>query len=304
MSDRSGASGPGVDAATVVEAISPADWERILADGFTAEQVRADIDGFFGEVELGEQMLALAVDRWRSQAGDLGRWPRVLEMGSGLGLVLRAAAAAGMTIEGVEPVGSGFEAVSAGLSALDRLVGPLGAPLHRCRVEELAADPEMVSAFDVVVSTYVLEHVTDLDGVLEAISVLLGPDGVSLHLMPNYAVPLEPHFGIPANRFLAPLAARLFRSRLDARPGLWASLNFVTASQLRASAGRAGLDVAFLGGVGADTVRRLRTDAALRSRHSVIARVADSPFTSSLLWVLDRWPAGLMTPMLAVVTHA
>ena len=80
MSDRSGASGPGVDAATVVEAISPADWERILADGFTAEQVRADIDGFFGEVELGEQMLALAVDRWRSQAGDLGRSPRVLDM--------------------------------------------------------------------------------------------------------------------------------------------------------------------------------------------------------------------------------
>lgn len=230
----------------MVEAISPADWERILADGFAAEQVRADIDGFFGEVELGEQMLALAVDRWRSQAGDLGRSPRVLEMGSGLGLVLHAAAA-GMTIEGVEPVGSGSRRFRLRLSALDRLVGPLGAPLHRCRVEELAADPEMTSAFDVVVSTYVLEHVTDLDGVLEAISVLLGPDGVSLHLMPNYAVPLEPHFGIPANRFLAPLAARLFRSRLDARPGLWASLNFVTASQLRASASRAGLDVAFLG---------------------------------------------------------
>lgn len=51
--------------------------------------------------------------------------------------------------------------------------------------------------FDLVVSNQVLEHVSDLDAVLDEIYRVLKPGGVSLHLFPSRDVWREGHCGIP-----------------------------------------------------------------------------------------------------------
>jgi hypothetical protein len=95
----------------------------------------------------------------------------------------------------------------------------------------------------------------------------------------------------------------VFSGRIETRPGLWESLNFVTARRLASAAGRAGLSMTLLPSAG-DTLRRLRSEPAFGRRHPWAARVARSPLFGPLTGAVDRWPPRWMTPMLVVLRHA
>src|SRR5436190_11234956 len=48
-------------------------------------------------------------------------------------------------------------------------------------------------AFDIIVSTSVIEHVMDLGPVMAEISRIMKPDGFAFHLYPRKCVTIEPH---------------------------------------------------------------------------------------------------------------
>jgi SAM-dependent methyltransferase len=53
------------------------------------------------------------------------------------------------------------------------------------------------SAFDVVISSVVMEHVLNLDAMMSEISRVLRPSGFSFHIYPRRSLFIEPHMSVP-----------------------------------------------------------------------------------------------------------
>ncbi len=224
---------------------------------------------------------------------------RVLEVGGGIGAVAACLAHLGFDVIAIEPGGPGFEdmlilqrAVEAAINEMQPLKGtrtvlPIG-------VEEL--DQEVHGLFDVVLSANVLEHVQEPLLALDRMQAVLAKGGVQTHVCPNYAFPYEPHFFVPLIP-LIPSATRWLLPRSMTNTGLWASLNFITARQVRRWARRAGVDIRFTRGVLAEALDRFVSDPVFADRHEVLSGVVSILRRSGLVEVVRRLPASLVSPM-------
>ena len=268
-------------------------------DDFRAEvllQERLDLLADEADVERDwlESAITVSLAEAEFTVGWLDRWlpgrDRVLEVGAGLGLTSAFLASRGVHIESIEPGGSGFEAYER-VNPLIRSSLGISHP-HRAMPVE-AVDPGQLGTFDLVFSNNVLEHVDDVDAALGALSGLLAVDGVMVHNCPNYHVPFEPHFGIPLLPVRPSATERLLPTRITST-GLWHSLNFVTARQVRRIARDRGATVAFEKGVLADAVTRL-SEPEFAARHGALGRVAG--VLALTVPVLRRIPASASTPM-------
>jgi SAM-dependent methyltransferase len=159
-------------------------------------------------------------------------------------------------------------------------------------VEDITA--EVAGTFDLVFSNNVLEHVDDVDRTMGALSEVLRPSGVMVHNCPNYHVPYEPHFGVPLLPGWPAETARLLPASVTST-GLWRSLNFVTARQVRRVAARHGATVDFERGVLADAFDRFGEPEFAR-RHRVLARLAGP--LRAITPLVRRIPPSLATPMI------
>lgn len=219
-----------------------------------------------------------------------------MEIGSGAGLVVAAAAEAGVDICGVEPVGLGFDAVRViGDDVLRRL--GVTVPVVPSRVEDLATAD--VGQFDIIVSTYVLEHLVEPATALAVMAHHLRPGGVMVHLTPNYSVPYEPHFGLPYLWWAPALTRRIARRAIARDPDLWESITPVRWRSLRAVARRLGLTAALDRGVMAETLRRLTDDPGFAARHRRLA--AHPRAVRAAAGVVARLPPRWGTPMRVVM---
>jgi hypothetical protein len=116
-----------------------------------------------------------------------------------------------------------------------------------------------------------------------------------VHNCPNYTVPYEPHFGIPLLPIRPASTQRVLPSSITST-GLWRSLNFVTARDVRRIAARHGATVEFERGLLADSIDRF-AEPEFAARHPGIGRVAGA--LGVLTPALRRLPPGLATPMIA-----
>ena len=229
---------------------------------------------------------------------------RILEVGSGIGLLTRHLAERGFDVTAIEPGAAGFglmPRVGASVAAME----PALPPSARLRIGAAELDPAVHGLFDLVFSVNVMEHVPDLDGAFRGMAGVLKPGGTMIHMCPNYLIPYEPHFGIP----LLPLAPRwtkrLFPARVASLPGVWDELNFITARRVRALAARHGLRAAFDRGVLARTLRRLETDPEFVIRQGGLPRLAQRLLTASgAIGLLERLPGEYLTPMVFRLVHA
>lgn len=274
--------------------------DALLADGdwSTSDQaaIRAEFVELCHEESTGWRVLTAGIAAYSG-----GESPRVLEVGAGLGLVVRRGVAAGLDITGLEPIGVGFEHLDLGLAAVGAADGPTDAAWLDTAVEDL--EPAAVGRFDVIVSTYVLEHVPDVSAAMAAMSSVLSPDGVMVHLVPNYAFPYEPHFGLPVIAAAPTLTARAFRRRVAPRPQLWKSLNFATYRDYLRAAERSGLTCSVETSVMAETILRLADDPDFAHRHPRLAWAGGLLPIGRLAAGAGRIPPRWQTPMLLSFRH-
>ena len=195
----------------------------------------------------------------------------ILEVGAGTLALSGQLAREDFSVTALEPVSTGFDVIE----SLSRLVANA---LHDdgvsfdhlpIRAEELAVR----DAYDFAFSINVLEHVDDVEGVLDRVVEALRPGGRFRFRCPNYDFPYEPHFGwiVPPRKAWAD---PLCRPRVASSPtadaqGLWDSLNWVTLRQIRSWASRRG-DVRILFNPDAlhEIWLRAKSDSTLLERHS------------------------------------
>ncbi len=248
------------------------------------------LDTYLNEAFVGLDLIAAALPH----ATD------ILEVGAGVGALSTFLSAQGWNVVAVEPVGTGFDFAGAARLALAAQWGDQ-APREFLAIDAAHLGPEH-GDFDLAFSVHVLEHVTDLDGVITAVQRRVRPAGRSIHTCPNYTVPYEPHFGVPLVPFRPAATGRLLPDRIS-QSSLWESLNFVTAREVRAIARRADISVTFVPGVMARAARRVESDASFRERQGVAGRLAALAMAIRPgRWLLERWPAKLSTPMVFIMT--
>jgi SAM-dependent methyltransferase len=225
----------------------------------------------------------------------LGDRPRMLEVGAGIGAFSAFLAQEGFEVVAIEPAGPGFDIMRLLRDAIDRQLDGLDRPIFDAGVDEI---PGGLEPFDLVFSVHVLEHVPSVDTAIASIQAQLAAGGTSVHVCPNYAFPFDPHFGIPLVPG-RPAATRHLLSAAVRDSGMWQSLNFVTAGQVRRSARRMGLAVSFRPGLLGEMVDRLDSDPVFRGRHRQLVRITDLVFNRlRLRSLLDRWPARFASPMI------
>jgi 2-polyprenyl-3-methyl-5-hydroxy-6-metoxy-1,4-benzoquinol methylase len=263
--------------------------EIALGSGVRLAEAQRRLDNYLNEVNVG-----FAVVRPL-----LAKEHRLIEVGSGLGALSALLARLGFRIARLDPVGQGFDFCGVARQVIEKFVpAPIDAS-YDCRAEELS--PSRHGMFDLIFSLNVLEHVGDIDAAIGGMKSVLNLSGVMVHLCPNYALPYEPHTGLPLLPFF-PRSTRFFMPKRITGTALWQSLNFVTARDIDRAASRHGLVARFQPGLLADMLDRMQHDSMFAARHSSrMARMAQNAAFRSLL---RRMPARFASPMLIELRHA
>ncbi len=224
---------------------------------------------------------------------EVGPAARLLEVGAGLGLTSAYLSSCGFDISALEPAGVGFEEHAVLAAGVATVVGSTHALLT---VGAGDLDPGVHGSYDLIFSNNVLEHIDDLPAALKAMSAVMAPDALMIHSCPNYSVPFEPHFGVPLVPGRPAWTRRVLPKSIGAS-SVWASLNFVRASDIRRTATELGLVVHFRSGALATSIERLGTDQEFRARHRLLAVVGRALVATRLTSLLRRLPASWSTPM-------
>ena len=224
---------------------------------------------------------------------------RILEVGSGIGVLAAFLSCAGYHVVSLEPSTSGFDLMSAIRETLSQLWPDTTLVTLTIPAERL--DPTVHGAFDFVYSVNVLEHVDDLPSVLRSIHSVLAVGAKSVHMTPNYTIPYEPHFGLPLVPFRPGLTRILFPSRLGTSD-VWESLNFVTGRGVRKIGKELGLDISLSPGIVHSMSSRILKDQIFRARHAALARLVLAVWNRPRIGVvvqavLRKWPSAWASPM-------
>ena len=145
--------------------------------------------------------------------------------------------------------------------------------IAKLKIEEF----EFTDKFDFIFSINVMEHVENIESVLEKVADLLVEGGVYYFICPNYSFPYEPHFNIPIvlNKKLTRKIYKSKISQLNASNPLdiWESLNWISVNKIkRLKIGE--LDLQFRSDVLHRYFIRLDEDLIFQSRKGYIFRVA------------------------------
>jgi len=220
---------------------------------------------------------------------------RLLEVGAGMGLLAGFLCSCGVQVVALEPGLGGFGISSALAEALSS--SSEFAALTRLAEPAAKLKPSLHGEFDLIYSINVLEHIPDLESAVEAMSAVMAKSGLMIHTCPNYAIPYEPHFGIPLFP-LAPRMTEIICPKLRSSD-LWKSLNFISSQRLKSICARNSLEVSFAPGVMYKTFRRLHSDDAFKGRQNnkLVTACASFLHGSGLISALRYLPGQFGTPI-------
>ena len=262
----------------------------------------ADCLGISPELASAEFEMALAEARQTLSLLENLELPEngsVLEVGAGMGIASTALSFFGFQVTSLEPGGVGFEINKSTSEHISMTVGT-----KVTLVGDSAEEVKFIKGtkFDLIISNNVLEHVQNVEKSLINLLGYLSPSGVMVHSCPNYTFPFEPHFGIPLVPF-CPTKTSFFLSSRIRNSGVWRSLNFVTARQVRRIFSRSDFVVQFKKGTMLKSIVRLNNDAEFHSRHAVLGRIASNSLMLFFLKRIFSLPYWIATPMDFIVVH-
>ena len=222
---------------------------------------------------------------------------KLLEVGSGLGLVYGYLKKNGYDIYGLEPSAGGGH--SEYFQTAQRLMQLLD--VDSSHMYPLASDDlrELQQSFDIIFSNNVIEHVSDIKKFIQDLSHVLKPNGLMVHNAPNYLVPFEPHFGIPLVPW-RPHLTRFFLPKIK-KTSLWKSINFITVSQLQKICRSLDLLITFKAGVMIGAFSRLEQESEFANKHKNLKVLHGILKKTGLLIFLNKLPPCLTTPIIFTI---
>lgn len=278
-------------------------WVRFLGErGVDAESLLAALPGHADRGADVRALITTYVDEGpvavELVAPHIRRGMRILEVGSGIGLVSRFLATLGHDVVATEPSSDGFPLMRDAEEAVDRACGPVEGPgsLSRLGLGVDDLDPDALGRFDLVFSSNVLEHLPDPGRALVHLHRFVADGGIQTHVCPNYAFPFDPHISRP----LLPLAPHMTRIVLPRRlreDPAFRTVNFVTAGRLRRAARAAGLELEFDRGLLAAAFDRFATDPTFAARHAGLGPIVRIMRATGVDRLVRAVPPSLASPM-------
>jgi len=216
----------------------------------------------------------------------------ILEVGGGIGLVNIWLQVTGYDVKSIEPSGGGHDDYYAIGSYLVKELKLDSERWVDLSVEDVSS---LDQTFDLLFSYNVLEHIKDVDIAFDQMKQCLNGNGVMRHGCPNYAIPYEPHYGIPLLPGLevyTPILLPYLRGE-----SLWNSLNFIKAKKLQKVCEKHKLNLVFDRGSTHAAVERLYYDRSFSQRHEILAYIFRFIKRTPLLTWIKSIPPQYATPM-------
>jgi hypothetical protein len=223
---------------------------------------------------------------------------RIIEIGSGIGLLSLFIAAKGFKVASVEPQSNGFGRMHDMRElVMSSWVGPIP---HIEWLEDLP-HAEEGHEYGYALAINVLEHVPDWAALTRSVVNLLGFQGKFRAIFPNYLWPYEPHFNMPT-MFNKRLTENLFRRRIsssemDSPLAFWRDLSWLTGTKLRREFQGNDVTVDFKRQAFMSYLERLSGDPIFLKRKG-IKQTPRLEFVSSLAQIVFRPVPSLFLPIL------
>ncbi|MHA2054460.1 MAG: methyltransferase domain-containing protein [Candidatus Hodarchaeales archaeon] len=178
----------------------------------------------FKQKVLEENLYGATINRISDNVDDLSG-VTILELGSGTGGLSVALARNGAKVYAIEPSFHGI------IVSIERSKKYKDVRTFFCRgVGE--ALPFKNDFFDVIISSAVLEHVQDLEKVVEEIFRTLKPHGVIYQEIPNYLFPFEGHYKILWFPLLPKRIGKLYIRFRRMNPDFLDHINYTTPQEM------------------------------------------------------------------------
>ncbi len=202
---------------------------------------------------------------------------RVIEVGSGIGLLSLLIGGSGLQVDSYEPASAGFGKMAELRSLILRCwEGPINVTwFDGALPREL--DPALSRA-DYLIAIHVLEHVSNPMDLIASCMTWIKPEGEGRFVLPNYAFPYEPHFGFPTlgrKRWTYWLWRRkIAESSIPDAQDFWNDLSWPTLNRFRRDLYSRRVGFQFSRAISRQYVSRLVTDETFRERMHVTEGVA------------------------------
>lgn len=254
------------------------------------ETIRKDYFDYIEQAEFGV--------RYLSKLDIAGK--RILEIGSGVGILTAWLLMNKVDVVGIEPSALGFHFHNDLYTAIWNYYQLPADRIHDLSAEQL--DPVMLGHFHLVFSINVIEHIpaAHLPLVFGKMKDVLHADGIMYHHCPNYTIPYEPHYGLPLVPYFPQLTGRLFGV---AHEGLWQSVNFITLPQVKQLTKNTGMEVRFQKELMKEAFTRLEYDKEFAQRHKVLAKLYTALRFFGIIRMMALIPPALCTPMTFAVMY-
>ncbi len=192
-----------------------------------------------------------------------------------------------LNINGIEPIGDGFELFDRILKILKRKQKKIN--LFKGKFE----DYNEKKKFDLIFSINVLDHVENWKVYFDFLEKFLSKDGTALIYCPNYGFPYDSHFKIPM--FInKKVTYKLFKTKIDKIEkqnnwiGLWKSVNCVNFKQVKKYCNSINLNVLNHPEINTFLLKRLDVDEEFRKRQNIFRLLGELLRKTGLLGVIYK----------------